>query len=52
MAFLLMIRQAICRHEWGVTKFQALVPGTSYRCGKCSKIEQRLARSKPTKEGE
>lgn len=34
------IRQWLCRREWRVTRFQALVPGTSYRCAKCGKQER------------
>jgi len=35
------IRQALCKHTWRPTLFQALVPGTSYECTKCGKMEQR-----------
>lgn len=31
------LRQMICRHDWQVTKFQALVPGTGRECKKCGK---------------
>lgn len=31
------LRQFFCRHHWRPTKFQALVPGTSYECTKCGK---------------
>ncbi len=44
------IRQRLCRHEWRVTRFQALVPGTSYECTKCGKQERFYFR-RPTDGG-
>jgi hypothetical protein len=34
------IRQWFCRHDWKMTRFQALIPGNGYRCTKCGKQEQ------------
>jgi hypothetical protein len=34
------IRHWLCDHEWRPTRFQALVPGASYECVKCGKIER------------
>ncbi len=34
-ALLLRLRQLFCRHSWRVTLFQALTPGTSFRCERC-----------------
>ncbi len=31
------LRQMICRHEWRMSKFQALVPGIDQICTKCGK---------------
>lgn len=39
--FISKIRQFFCRHEWRPTKFQALVPVTSYECVKCGKHAYR-----------
>lgn len=37
------LRSLFCRHEWKVSKFQALVLGTtSYRCAKCGKFRSIL----------
>lgn len=41
MRLLTAIRQWFCRHEYRPTKFQALVPGTSYECTKCGKRAYR-----------
>lgn len=35
------IRRFFCHHEWRPTKFQALVPSTSFECVKCGKLEYR-----------
>lgn len=35
------IRQWLCRHEYRPTKFQALVPVTSYECTKCGRVAYR-----------
>ena len=32
------IRQLLCRHEWRLTRSQALVGPPSYECTKCGKI--------------
>lgn len=45
------IRQLLCRHEYRPTKYQALVPGTSYECVKCKKFTYDhfpSPKSKPT----
>lgn len=31
------IRQMLCRHEWRMSRFQALVPGIDWECPKCGK---------------
>lgn len=41
MRFVTAIRQWFCRHEYRLTKFQALVPGASYQCTKCGKRAYR-----------
>ena len=38
------IHQWFCRHDWKATRFQALVPGTSYCCTKCGKRERFYSR--------
>ena len=38
MRLLIAIRQWFCRHEYRPTKFQALVPGTRYKCTKCGRM--------------
>ena len=37
-AIVLAIRNWLCRHNYRPSKFQPLVPGTSYECSKCGKI--------------
>lgn len=37
MDFFRKLRQALCRHDWQTTKFQALVPGIGQQCSKCGK---------------
>lgn len=34
------LRRFFCRHQWRVTRFQALVSGVSYECTKCGKMVQ------------
>jgi hypothetical protein len=41
MRLLTAIRQLICRHEFQPTKFQALVPVTSFECTKCGRMAYR-----------
>lgn len=43
MSLFTKIRQRLCRHEWRVSRFQALVPGTSCECVKCGTVEQRYS---------
>lgn len=31
------VRQWFCRHDFKVTKYQALVPGIGWECTKCGK---------------
>jgi hypothetical protein len=38
--FLRNLRQRLCTHKWRVSKFQPLIPGTSYTCVKCGLHEQ------------
>lgn len=40
MSLLIAIRQSLCRHQWKLSRFQALVPGRSVQCVKCGKHEQ------------
>ena len=47
--FFLKLRQRLCRHQWRVSRFQPLIPGTSYTCVKCGMHEQFY--HKPKTEG-
>jgi|LULO01.1.fsa_nt_gb hypothetical protein len=31
------IRKLLCQHSWRISRFQALIGGTSYQCTKCGK---------------
>jgi hypothetical protein len=38
--FFLKLKQRLCCHRWRVSRFQPLIPGTSYTCVKCGMHEQ------------
>lgn len=33
------VRELLCDHRWVMCRLQPLVPGTSYECVKCGKID-------------
>jgi hypothetical protein len=51
MNLLIKIRQRLCRHQWKLSRFQALVPGRSVTCVKCGKHEQTCDAIRVIKEG-
>lgn len=38
--FILSLRRRLCAHRWRTSKFQPLIPGTSYTCVNCGVQKQ------------